>query len=247
MGLNLLGVLALATIIGCTHRRAPVTLAERGDIYSQAPDRYVFCAAGIDTKPQQHPSLDEITQAMMRAKLDGTTLHLYTHVPGDTIDPAFLEQVLAAAADQGVQLTTYDELSAQAVPGSLALSFDDSAIDSWTSIRPMLSKYQAHVTFFVTYFLGFNDAQREELQQLAADGHDIEYHSTGHLDAAQYVAEHGMAEYIATDIVPALDAMRAAGYPTRTFAYPYGSRTAATDDALRPYFDHLRAVVHTCP
>ena len=69
----------------------------------------------------------------------------------------------------------------------------------------------------------------------------------GHLDAVKYVAEYGMAQYIATDIVPALDAMRAAGYATRTFAYPYGSRTAETDDALRPYFDHLRATDIPCP
>jgi hypothetical protein len=247
MGLNL-GWLALtALLVACTPRHTPLTLVERDDVYSNAPDRYVWCGSGIDTKPQHHPSLDEIKQAMMRAKDEGTTLHLYAHIPGDTIDPTVLEQILAMAADLGVRLTTYDELSDHEVPGGLALSFDDSAIDAWTSIRPMLSGYQVHVTFFITYFLGFDDAQRAELQQLAADGHDIEYHATSHLDAAKYVADHGVDDYIATDIVPALDAMRAAGYPTRTFAYPYGSRTAATDEALRPYFDHLRGVSPACP
>ncbi len=247
MGLSIVRVLALTALIACARKPADRSVAHRDQVYSHGPDRFVWCAFGIDTKPKDHPTLDEITRAMKRAKLEGTTLHLFTHVPGDTIDTSTLEQVLAAAADLGVQLTTYEELGAREVPGSLALSFDDSNIASWTSIRSMLLKYHAHVTFFVAYFSGFTDAQREQLHQLAADGHDIEYHSTGHLDAVTFVAEHGIAGYIATDIVPALDAMRAAGYPTRTFAYPYGSRTAATDDALRPYFDHLRATSKRCP
>ncbi|HEX3766082.1 MAG TPA: polysaccharide deacetylase family protein [Kofleriaceae bacterium] len=231
----------------CTREPADHSVAHRDQAYSHGPDRFVWCAFGIDTKPQRHPRLDEITDALKRAKLEGTTLHLFAHVPGGTIDTSSLEHVLAAAADLGVQLTTYDQLNAREIPGTLALSFDDSDLASWTSIRPMLLQYHAHVTFFVTYFLGFTDPQREQLHRLAADGHDIEYHSTSHLDAVKFTAEHGIAEYIATDIVPGLDAMRAAGYATRTFAYPYGSRTAAIDDALRPYFDHVRGVGKRCP
>jgi hypothetical protein len=244
---HVIGLTAVTVLATCARDPPDLSLAHRDRAYSHGPDRFVWCAFGIDTRPKRHPRADEIAQALQRAKLEGTTLHLFAHVPGGTVDLATLERVLAAAAELGVELTTYDELSTREVPGSLALSFDDSDVASWTSIRPMLLKYHAHVTFFVTFFLGFTAAQRAQLHQLAVDGNDIEYHSTNHLDAAKFTAEHGMDEYIATDIVPALDAMRAAGYATRTFAYPYGARTAATDDALRPYFDHLRAVGRTCP
>lgn len=244
---HVIGLTAVTVLAACAREPVDRPLAHRDRAYSYGPDRFVWCAFGIDTKPKRHPRLDEIAQALQRAKLEGSTLHLFAHVPGGTVDPAALDRVLATAADLGVRLTTYDELSTREVPGSLALSFDDSDLASWSSIRPMLENHHAHVTFFVAFFLGFTAAQREQLHQLAVDGNDIEYHSTAHLDAAKFTAEHGIAEYIATDIVPALDAMRAAGYPTRTFAYPYGARTAATDDALRPYFDHLRAVGRKCP
>lgn len=243
---RLLGILALAALTACTDP-PDHSLAHHDQVYSHGPDRFVWCAFSIDTGVQHPAGLAEITDAMKRARREGSTLHLYAHAPGDTIDTSTLEGVLAAAADLGVQLTTYDELSARRVPGSLALSFDDAYLSSWTGIRPMLLAHQAHVTFFVTFFLGFTDLQREQLRQLAADGHDIEYHSTSHLDAVQFTAEHGVDAYIATDIVPALDAMRAAGYATRTFAYPKGARTDETDEALRPYFDHLRAITYTCP
>jgi peptidoglycan/xylan/chitin deacetylase (PgdA/CDA1 family) len=232
--------LALAALTACSR-----TLADHDDLYSNGPDRFVWCAANIDAK--SHYGVAEITEAIDRARRDGTTLHLYAHVPGETIETTTLEQVLAAADDRGVQSATYAELSAQKVPGSLALSFDDNNLASWTAIRPLLSNHHMHVTFFVSGFLTLGDAQRDQLRQLAADGHDIEYHSTSHLDARQYTEAHGAAAYIATDITPALDAMRAAGYVTRVFAYPGGARTATTDEALRPYFDHLRAIGGTCP
>jgi beta-phosphoglucomutase-like phosphatase (HAD superfamily) len=57
----------------------------------------------------------------------------------------------------------------------------------------------------------------------------------------------GMDTYLADDIVPGLDAIRAAGYATPIFAYPYGARDDATDAALSQYFAHLRAIRSTCP
>ncbi|HEY0480632.1 MAG TPA: polysaccharide deacetylase family protein [Kofleriaceae bacterium] len=247
MGRSIVCTLVVAALTACVDTTPDHTLVHDDAVYSRGPNHFVWCGFGIDTKPKHHIEIDEITRAMQRAKLEGTTLHLYAHAPGDTIAMATLERVFAAAAEIGVQMTTYDELSAGQVGGGVALSFDDSYLTSWTAIRPMLAKYHVHVTFFVTFFLGLTDVQRAQLRQLADDGNDIEYHSTGHLDAAKFSIEHDIATYLATDIVPALDAMRAEGYATRTFAYPYGSRTLATDEALRPYFDHLRAVDFTCP
>lgn len=247
MSLRSLETLALVALTACMGAPPDHSLAHHDNVYSRGPDRFVWCGFSIDTSTRNHAGVDEITSAMQRAVLEGTTLHLYAHAPGKTIDTDTLERVLAAAAALGVTLTTYDELNTREVPGSVALSFDDSYLDSWMAIRPMLSKYHAHVTFFVAFFPGFNAMQRDQLRQLAEDGHDIEYHSTNHFDAVQFTDEYGIDEYIATDIMPGLTAMRAAGYAARTFAYPKGARTADMDEALLPYFDHVRAVAYTCP
>jgi len=233
---------SLAVVLAACGTR---TLADHDNLYSTGPERYVWCSVNIDARDNY--DINDISGALSRAEVDRSTLHLYAHVPGETIDPATIDQVLSAAADRHLQLVTYEQLSATAVPGSLALSFDDDNVASWLSIAPLLASHQVHVTFFVAGFLGYSDAKRDQLRQLADAGHDIEYHSTNHLNAEDYANAHGTADYIATDIVPALDAMRAAGYATRTFAYPGGARTIATDEALRPYFDHLRGLASRCP
>lgn len=236
----LLCVGALGTLGACTS-----TLSDHDDVYSRGADHFVLCANSIDDR--YDIGVDEIAEALSRAKRDGTTLHLYTHIPGETVQVATLEGVLAAAAEQGIELVTYEELSLHAVPGSLALSFDDHALASWSALRPVLDRYHAQVTFFVSLFLELGDDDRAQLRQLADDGHDIEYHSTNHLNAVDYAAAHGVAGYVADEIVPALDAMRAEGYATTVFAYPFGARNAELDDALTPYFRVVRATRGGCP
>ncbi len=222
-----------------------MTLSAYDEIYSRGADHFVLCAHNLDNK--NGISTDEIAEALSRAKLDGTTLHVYTHRPGDTVETSTVEDILAAAAERGVELTTYEELSAGEVPGSLALSFDDHNIASWMAMRPTFERYHARVTFFISAFLAISDKERAQIRVLSNDGHDIEYHSTAHLDAEAYVAAHGVDGYLADEIFPALQAMRADGYATTVFAYPYGARNAAIDAALAPYFTHLRAIRSTCP
>jgi polysaccharide deacetylase len=234
-------VLALLALAACATR----TLSDRDNIYSRGADQVVLCAENIDDL--YHVTPGEITNAVARAHDDGTTLHLYTHDPGDTIAVSALDHLLAAATERGLAFVTYAELGTGGAPGSLALSFDDHSVASWTQIRPLLARYHARVTFFVSLFLELTDDERAALHQLAADGHDIEYHSTSHLNAEDYAAAHGVDAYVTDEILPALQAMRADGYAATEFAYPFGARTAATDAALTPYFAHLRAITSRCP
>jgi hypothetical protein len=239
----ILGAGALASLGGlaaCTQ-----ALADHDEIYSRGADHFVLCSNNIDDV--YHISVAEIADALDRARSDGTTLHLYTHSPGETIQTATLEGALAAASERGVAFITYEELSDHAVPGSLALSFDDRGVASWIALRPLFDRYHVQATFFVSEFLALTADERAQLHQLAADGHDIEYHSTSHLDAVAYAAAHGMGAYLADEIQPALQAMRADGYAATVFAYPFGARNTGTDDALAPYFTHLRAIRSTCP
>jgi hypothetical protein len=231
----------LAALAACN----VATLASHDEIYSHGADHLALCAQNIDDA--YRISTAEIADALDRAQADGATLHLYTHIPGDTISTGAVEGVLSAVAERSMSFATYDELSAGEVPGSLALAFDDHSVAAWFALRPMLDHYHAHVTFFVSAFLTLGDDELADLEQLAGDGHDIEYHSTGHFDAVSYSTMFGIDAYLATDIIPALDAMRAAGYTPTVFAYPYGARNAATDAALAPMFAHLRAIRSTCP
>jgi hypothetical protein len=238
--LTLLTLLALPGLVGCE----PV-LADHDEIYSRGVDHFVLCAQGIDDTYQI--GTDEISDALGRAKADGTTLHLYAHTPHETIATSAIEGVLEAAARHGVELTTYETLGDHEVPGSLALAFDDNSIAQWSALRPLLTRHGARVTFFVSGFPAASADDRAGLRQLADDGHDIQFHSVSHLRADEYVAAHGADAYLAAEIFPGLDAMHAAGYTAGVFAYPHGARSDATDAALAPYFVNLRAIRSTCP
>lgn len=238
--LELIAVVAFAGLVGCE----PV-LSDHDEIYSRGADHFVLCAQSIDDTYQI--STDEISDALGRAKADGTTLHLYAHTPDETIATSAIEGVLEAAARQGVELTTYEALGEHAVPGSLALAFDDNSIAQWTALRPLLTRHGARVTFFVSGFPAASADDRAALRQLADDGHDIEFHSVAHLKADEYVAAHGAEAYLAAEILPGLEAMHAEGYTAGVFAYPHGARSDATDAALAPYFVNLRAIRSTCP
>jgi hypothetical protein len=239
-------VRATVVLVGLTGLVAcDATLASRDDVFSHGADHLVLCAENIDDV--YGVGVPEIADALDRAEADGATLHLYTHTPGKTVAMTKIEGVLAAVADRHMQFATYDDLNAGEVPGSLALSFDDHAVAAWTAMRPVLDHYGARVTFFISTFLTLTDDERAQVQQLADDGHDIEYHSTNHFDAVSYSMTVGMNTYLDDDIFPALDAMHAAGYATPIFAYPHGARDDDTDAALSQYFAHLRAIRTTCP
>jgi hypothetical protein len=234
-------LIPLGCVVGCE----PVTLADHDQIYSHGADSFVLCSESVDDYRKR--STADIADALARAKDEGTTVHLYAHDPGDTIALAAIEGMLAAATAHDVAFITYEELTAHPLPGSLALSFDDNTVVDWTAIRPLLTRYHAQVTFFVSGFPAMTADDRAALRALADDGHDIEYHSVAHLDANDYVAMHGIDAYLADDILPGLDLMRSAGYAPTVFAYPYGARSDETDAALAPYFTHLRATRTSCP
>jgi hypothetical protein len=238
-------VLALLVVVaGCD-----ATLVDMDEIYTRGAPRFVMCGMSIDDKSSA--SLDAIGGALDRAQFDGTTVLLYAHKPGDmpnqTVDPSTVELALASVVDRGMKFATYSDLAAGEVPGSLALAFDDRDLEGWTALRPTFMHYGARVTFFVSEYTFLNDAEKAEVRQLADDGHDIEYHSVHHWNAADYANANGTDAYINNDILPALAAMRADGYDPHIFAYPFGARTTATDEALRPYFTHIRAIYSSCP
>lgn len=235
-------VVALAAVGGC---RPAFDLADREDIFAMPGDKHVMCAASIEWT---HVDRHVIAPALDRARDDHTIVQLFAHDPGVTIDVDRIETTLDDAEARGLAWVTYRDLAA-GVPreAGLALSFDDWYVDDWAALGDTFRRHHARVTFFVADYDTLAPKQRDELRALAADGHDIEYHSTRHQNAPQYVRDHGLDAYLADDIEPGLAAMRADGWDPIVFAYPLGHRTPAIDRALLQSFALLRGVMRECP
>ncbi len=250
----LVGVMALRwcqprTLLGLLSFAAAcdATLPQYDDVYSVGADHPVLCGYSVDDK--NSVSIDALSAGLERARAQRQTVHLYAHKPSGTVQSSTIESVVAGASDRGLQYVTYRDLANGVVPtdGALALSFDDHAVREWRAMLPMFAQYRARVTFFVSSFEFGSPEDRVMLHELAAAGHDIEYHSTNHFNAETYSNANGVERYVADDIEPGLAAMRAEGFDPIVFAYPFGARTAATDAALLRTFKLLRAIHYTCP
>ena len=235
-----LGGALLGGLGGCA-----TSLIDDDGIYSRGGDGPILCGLSVDDR--YSVSIDAISAGLDRAQVERETLHLYTHKPAGSVDVSTIDSVLASAAFRGLAFVTYKQLFEQPPSGALAFSFDDRALTAWTSLRPLFDRYHAKVTFFVSEYDSFDDAEKQMVRDLAADGHDIEYHSTHHYAADAYATEHGIAAWLADDIQPALAAMRADGYDPTIFAYPFGARSADTDAAALEQFRAIRAISYTCP
>lgn len=74
---------------------------------------------------------------------------------GMAVSPSHFDQQLETLQRRGVRLMTVAELTAALADGSLrprsaAISFDDGYLDNLTAARPLLDKYAAPATVFVT-------------------------------------------------------------------------------------------------
>ncbi len=215
-------------------------VSQLSEVYYRGPGERVLCAVSIDRKSTD---LASIATGLDRARDDGLVVQLYGHIPDVTVPVATLEAILAGARERGLDSFTYDDFAAgvPAAPG-LALSFDDAAIEAWASIADLLDRYQTRVTFFVTRYHLFSDAQRGLLRDLADRGHAIAGHSVNHLRAPDYAEYHGLAGYLVDEVRPGIDALRADGHAPVAFAYPYGARTRELDRTLLEEVAIVRAV-----
>jgi hypothetical protein len=196
----------------------------------------VQCSKGIDRDHEwQHPVL---AGSLERARDRGLVLHTFGHAPTITIDEYLGDFDWAAA--NGVPMVTFRELAAGYQGPGWAFTIDDDEVDTWYGWRDLLRAHKVKVTFFVTRFDRLTAHQRQELHELAADGHDIEAHGVAHENAVDFVTAHGLDRYLQEEVRPSKAALAADGYTPVAFAYPYGAHTAEIDRALRSDFALLR-------
>ena len=231
--------MAACALVGC---QQPV--ADLDEVYYRGPGRRVVCAVNIDASAGNDAA--SLAAGLDRAADRGEVLQLYGHAPGRTVAEATIDAILAGARDRGLASFTYAELAAgrPAEPG-LALSFDDSAIEAWAGLADRLDAAGVRVTFFVTRYHLWTEVERALLRDLAARGHDVEAHSVAHLRAPDIVEDRGLTAYLADEVLPGLELLRADGYRPTVFAYPFGARTDELDRELLGRFAMLRSVSYS--
>jgi hypothetical protein len=209
-------------------------------------DRQVVCSTNVDDITQA-PDTDDIDDALRYASEHDTVALLHAHTPGETISIAALEDLFRKVDDHDLAYVTFADFATHAPAAGVALSFDDNGVDAWHATRELLAAHGARVTFFVTRYARWTPEQHAMLAELAAGGHDVQSHSVDHLAAPDYVDAHGLAAYIADEVVPSITILEDAGYPIDAFAFPFGATNDELNDELLEHVSLVRVGVGACP
>ena len=124
----------------------------------------------------------------------------------------------------------------------IAISFDDRFVKEWYQLRPLLKKYNAKCTFFITQPDSLSHEEVILLHQLQKEGHEIGCHGAMHVRSMYYIWDFSLDEYMKNEIFPALKTMKKQGFSPKIFAHPGGSQTWYSDRELLKYFTLLRDV-----
>lgn len=126
--------------------------------------------------------------------------------------------------------------------GGLALSFDDDFIADWHALLPLLAQHQVRATFFVKEFDRLDGAALSQLRAIAAAGHEVGCHGLRHRSVLWDFKRDParVAEWVDTEIKPAVAAMRERGFAPASFAYPFGHHAPAYDAAVLGHFRQVR-------
>lgn len=206
----------------------------------------VVAAMSIDDDAQA--DREDVWAALERAARHREVALYYGHnplaPPGRLALPVErVDALLTRAAALGLQtfpVGALDDFDPAVHAGGLCLSFDDHAIAGWTALRPILRRHGARVTFYVDRSDRLDDEALAALRRLARDGHEIGAHGWRHRDAVAHAAEVGVAAWLATEVLPSRDHLRALGFEVHTFAYPVGRGADSLDDALLEHFSRVR-------
>lgn len=120
------------------------------------------------------------------------------------------------------------------------LSFDDHSITDWYTVRGVLKFKKAKAVFYVDSFDELDDDDIDRLRALRSDGHIIGCHSVSHADAIAYSKKYGIDAYIEAEVIPAMEAMAAAGFSPTHFAFPDSMFDEPLYEAVSKLFCYVR-------
>lgn len=112
----------------------------------------------------------------------------------------------------------------------ILLAFDDYSADNWESYFDLFDKYDVKVTFFV------NASEPTEFCFHAIErGHEIAYHTAGHVNLTEITEDEVYQQAIAP-----IEVFREQGIELTTFAYPYGAYNEKLNELLLQHYNILR-------
>ena len=115
-------------------------------------------------------------------------------------------------------------------PSGILLAFDDYYEENWEQQFDLLDEYGAKVTFFI------NAGEPTEFCYKALErGHEIGFHTIGHVELTSATEEEIWAEAIAP-----IEAFQAGGIELTSFAYPYGAYNAELNELLLQHYNIVR-------
>jgi len=112
----------------------------------------------------------------------------------------------------------------------LLVAFDDYSERTWESVFDLLDRYDAKVTFFINAY-----EPTDFCEKAVARGHEIGFHTGGHVNLKEVSEE----EFYKEAIEPA-EVFRERGYELTSFAYPYGDYEDWMNGELFKYYKTLR-------
>ena len=120
------------------------------------------------------------------------------------------------------------------------LSFDDYFVTEWFNLHKLMTPFNWKANFFVSNQTKLNVEDYEKLIALQDYGHEIGGHGFEHIEAPSYQKKNGSSNYLNKEIIPMLSAFEQNKINIKSFAYPYGTRSLATDKLLLNKFNILR-------
>jgi hypothetical protein len=175
--------------------------------------------------------------------LDNEVLVLYGHATIQGVSAATLDAVFGRARDAGIDTLTFADLTNGGPKRTgIAVTFDDMEIDNWFGFRDVFARHDARATFFVTRYHEWTDEGRQKLHVLFDEGHDVEAHGVNHLNICVYVELYGIDAYIADEVMPSIEILRADGFTPVAFAFAGGMMGTAIVDLLEPQIAITRGI-----
>jgi len=142
----------------------------------------------------------------------------------------------------GIQQLNINEIHAQPSPESkvVILNFDDGRKTQFTEAKPILDKYGFKATFYIVCnYVGNKPGYMNwsEVNQLHAEGHDIESHTMNHADLSD-VSKNSL-EY---QIGKSKECLQQHGINATSFAYPFdkGWDNKTVVNTVSKYYDLAR-------
>jgi len=127
-------------------------------------------------------------------------------------------------------------------PG-IVLTFDDAFFDEWIEMLPILNKYKAKATFFISLNYPKKDINcKEKIIKLYNAGNEIGLHTMNHPHLSTYLKHHSINYYFKNEILPEMRFFNSLGIRPSSLAYPYGEYNAESNKFLSQYFNKIRCM-----